>query len=59
MNELRYCWLRLMVWYHTNFCFSENEVQLLSVRFIRKGSPVKVSTVDVVAVTKNWIIVVE
>ena len=56
---MKYNWLRFITWYHTNFCFSENEVQLLSVRFIRTGSPVKVSTVDVVAVTKNWIIVIE
>ena len=59
MDTLQYYWLKMMVWYHTNFCFSDDEVQMLSIRFVRKGSSAKVSTQDVVAVTKNWIVVIE
>lgn len=55
MNDLQYCWLKLVVWYHTNFCFNENEIQLLSLRFIRKNT-VDESNLNILVDGKHWIV---
>lgn len=55
MNELQYCWLKLAVWYHTNFCFNENEIQLLSLRFIRKNT-VDELKLNILVDGKHWIV---
>lgn len=58
MNELRYRWLKLVVWYYTNFSFQENEVQLLSIRFVRKNT-ISLHGCNIIADLKNWVIVTE
>lgn len=58
MNSFKYQWLKLAVWYHTNFCFTESEIQLLAVRFIRKNT-IDVSKLNVVADMKHWVIVID
>lgn len=58
MNKLRYRWLKLVVWYHTNFFFQENEVQLLSIRFVRKNT-INLHECNIIADLKNWVIVAE
>lgn len=58
MGNLRYLWLKLVVWYHTNFTFGDDEIQLLAIRFIRKGS-INLQGCNVVADLKNWVVVID
>lgn len=58
MKTIQYHWLKFVVWYHMNFCFSDSEVQLLAVRFIRKGT-VDVSNLNIIADTKHWVIAID
>lgn len=56
--NFQYMWLKIAVWYHTNFCFSDSEVQILRIRFIRKGT-IDTSKLDVIADMKQWVIVID
>ena len=55
---MQYYWLKIVVWYHTNFCFSENEVQILSIHIIRKNT-IDESKLNVVVDGKHWIVVID
>lgn len=58
MNGLQYYWLKLAVWYHTNFCFTENELQLLNIRFIRKNTTDE-SKLNILVDGKHWIVALD
>ena len=58
MNTIKYQWLKLLVWYHTNFCFTDSEVQMLSIRFIRKNT-IDTTKLNIVADMKHWVVVID
>lgn len=55
---MNYYWLKFAVWYHTNVCFTDTEIQLFFFHLLRKDVAATRSNIEVLAEFKQWLLIV-